>query len=94
MNNLKVLDASYNRISGVVPDFLANGLQQLYLDHNNLTGPIPLKYGSGTPGLRCWSLDNNPGICGSLPMGIRCFNPMGTSIGEGICLTHVRFMGF
>jgi len=84
MANLKVLDASFNKISSAVPDFLTDALQQLYLDHNNLTGGVPYKYGN-TPDLRCWSLDYNAGLCGLPPGGSRCFDPTNTSIGKCVC---------
>lgn len=87
MANLKVLDASFNQIFGAVPDFLTNTLQQLYLDHNNLTGGVPLKYGNA-PDLRCWSLDYNARLCGLPPGGSRCFDPTNTSIGK--CVWRVE----
>lgn len=81
MGALKVLDASYNLLEGAVPDFLSPNLQQLYLDHNNLAGFIPVGFGS-RPELRCWSVDYNLLLCGDPPSGVRCFNPTGTNIGE------------
>ena len=84
MPSLKVLDASFNSLTGPIPGFLSNSLQQLYLDHNMLSGSIPAKFGS-TPNLRCWSLDHNPGICGVLPAGARCLDTTGTSLGETHC---------
>jgi hypothetical protein len=77
---LSLLDASFNSFTGAVPDFLPNTLQQLYLDHNALNGSVPAAYGV-KPMLYCWSLDNNPGVCGELQSGTRCFNRANTSIG-------------
>jgi hypothetical protein len=81
MYSLKVLDASNNALQGTVPNLLSSSLQQLYLDHNQLTGGVPSMYGSSQE-LRCWSLDHNPGLCGSLPAGARCLDLSGTNIGE------------
>lgn len=78
---LKVLDASFNQLSGPIPDFFNNNIQQLYLDHNALSGSVPSKFGN-TSSLRCWSLDHNPAICGVLPAGARCLDPTGTNLGE------------
>jgi hypothetical protein len=81
MYSLKVLDASNNALQGTVPNLFSSSLQQLYLDHNQLTGGVPSMYGSSQQ-LRCWSLDHNPGLCGSLPAGARCLDLTGTNIGE------------
>jgi hypothetical protein len=76
---LELLDASFNNFSGAIPD-LPNTLQQLYLDHNALSGSVPASYGV-KPAMWCWSIDSNPGVCGLLPSGTRCFNRANTSIG-------------
>lgn len=81
LTSLKVLDASYNLLVGAVPDFLPSTVQQLYLDHNTLSGNVPYKYGT-MPDLRCWSLDNNPEICGVPPAGARCLAWTGTKLGR------------
>jgi Leucine-rich repeat (LRR) protein len=79
MTSLKVLDASFNALEGSLPA-MPSSLEQLYLDHNHLTGQIPYALGMGQ--LRCWSIDNNPGVCGPVPGDVPCFSPLGTNLGK------------
>jgi hypothetical protein len=84
MPSLKVLDASFNQLGSGLQVLFPETLQQLYLDHNNLTGTFPSDF-AAVPNLRCWSLDHNPGLCGLPPPGALCFDAVGTSIGERLC---------
>lgn len=86
MSSLKVFDASYNNLQGPLPFLSGGNLQQLYLDHNNLTGDATYSGFATSYQFRCWSLDNNPGLCGSLPVGARCLDTSGTNIGKPRCL--------
>lgn len=85
---LRHLDVSYNQIPGGVPTYLPSSIEQLYLDHNVLTGQVSAVFAnsgssSGTfSNLTCWSLDHNPGLCGLAPVNSRCFDKTGTNISK------------
>ncbi|KAG2485326.1 hypothetical protein HYH03_015908 [Edaphochlamys debaryana] len=83
--NLRVLRLEANHLTGTVPpelNRLSSRLNILHLAHNQLKGEL-----TGLSNVRLMQVttDNNAGLCGMVPAGIRFangFNPYGTRLGQ------------
>jgi hypothetical protein len=93
---LQHLDLSNNAISGPLPlswtnssmGPLANNLQTLLLNGNQLSGQLPSLV--GLPALSCWSVADNWGLCGLPPASAVCGGTNNTSLGE--CRMHLLWL--
>eukprot|EP00879_Flechtneria_rotunda_P018864 GHRR01019801.1.p2 GENE.GHRR01019801.1~~GHRR01019801.1.p2 ORF type:complete len:420 (+),score=105.27 GHRR01019801.1:1913-3172(+) len=83
------LDASNNLLTGSLSGGFNEGLQQLYLEYNRLSGQIPAVYGtSAKAALQCWAVHHNAQLCGAAPNGSRCLDTASTMIGLD-CSTYL-----
>jgi hypothetical protein len=81
--------AANNLYGSLPPDWGNNSLPSylkslvaLDLSANYLSGIMPVTWGTLNGTLNCLSLAYNPGLCGSVPLGLPCFTANGTDFGE------------
>lgn len=69
--NLEQAKLEDNRLTGTIPGELASlgDLRVLWLDNNDLIGPVPVEFGASNAMRRILSfnLQDNPSLCGDLP---------------------------
>jgi hypothetical protein len=97
MFSLTHLDLSRNQLTGSVPwawadssaGPLAASLQTLLLANNRLTGQLPNLL--AMQALSCWSVANNPSVCGPVPPTAVCGAAGNTKLGAvAVCCDSAR----
>ncbi len=87
-SSLNYFSVAGNQLTGTLPAVwadpghpLASILQTLHLDGNNLSGSLPSAW-TGSTEITCWSIANNPQMCGAFIPGFYCTDYNNTKIGE------------
>jgi hypothetical protein len=82
------VDVSGTALSGWPAGASAPHLQELYMHSSGVTGQLqPLQ----APQLRCFTVHNNPSVCGPALSGLRCYDTTNTRLGEDpLCSMHLH----